>query len=308
MAEKTHVVLSKDPAASAGQRKLEREIAGRLAKLSRLELTVVPHLYDLPADGPTMELLRAVPGDLVVLSWLYPRSAFWLLDANRVRGRFGRTSSLGAEESDDALATSHRREKVPDRTIWCFDLRTHEQPGPLVREIAQITGQAVVEEPVTEAEVVAAAEGGNGNVREIAELTRARWYPVIDLSRCNDCLECLNFCLFGVFSLDDADRPWIEEPDACRPGCPACARICPNGAIMFPQHKDPAIAGDPRASREALKLDLSQLLRGLTPAELAAAERARALAEKPREPAPPAQSPPRDDLDRLVDRVDGFEL
>jgi NAD-dependent dihydropyrimidine dehydrogenase PreA subunit len=248
------------------------------------DVTVVPHLYDLTADGATLEWLRAVPGDLVVLSWLYPRSTFWLLDANGVRGRFGRTSSLGEEELDDAMTRSHQRAPVPDRTIWCFDLRTHEQPGAFVREIARLAGEDAAG-PWAEAAVP--IEGKTGDVREITEAARERWYPVIDFSRCNDCLECLNFCLFGVFGLDEADRPWIEQPDACRPGCPACARICPSGAIMFPQHTDPAIAGDLRASREALKLDLSQLFRGLTPAELAAAERARALADQRGAAAPP---------------------
>ena len=107
-------------------------------------------------------------------------------------------------------------------------------------------------------------------------------------------MECLNFCLFGVYSLGEEDAILVEQPDACRNGCPACSRICPEGAIMFPQHKDPAIAGDPKASRKGLKLDLSQLFGGANPAQLAAAERNRALAEKDRENRPPAepQSPP----------------
>ena len=74
---------------------------------------------------------------------------------------------------------------------------------------------------------------------------------------------------------------------------------------MFPQHKDPGIAGDPKASLAGLKLDLSQLMAGMNPAELAKAERARALAEKEAEDAKPA---PKDRLDRLVDELDDLEL
>ena len=29
-----------------------------------------------------------------------------------------------------------------------------------------------------------------------------RWYPVIDYSRCTNCMECIDFCLFGVYGVD----------------------------------------------------------------------------------------------------------
>ena len=32
------------------------------------------------------------------------------------------------------------------------------------------------------------------------------WFPVIDQARCNNCLQCLNFCLFGVYAKDAAGR------------------------------------------------------------------------------------------------------
>ena len=128
---------------------------------------------------------------------------------------------------------------------------------------------------------------------------------MIDYQRCNNCLECLNFCLFGVYSLDTDNAITAEAPDACRPGCPACSRVCPEGAIMFPQHKDPGIAGDPKASLGGLKLDLSQLMAGMNPADLAKAERDRALAEKQAEDAKPAR---KDKLDRLVDELDDLDL
>ena len=74
---------------------------------------------------------------------------------------------------------------------------------------------------------------------------------------------------------------------------------------MFPQHKDPAIAGDPKLSLGGLKLDLSQLFGGASPADLAIAERDRALAEQREAQGQPAA---KDKLDELVDELDDLEL
>jgi Pyruvate/2-oxoacid:ferredoxin oxidoreductase delta subunit len=73
-----------------------------------------------------------------------------------------------------------------------------------------------------------------------------RWYPVVDKDRCNNCGQCLQFCLFGVHSQDNEGVIGVTHPDLCKTGCPACSRICPQGAIMFPMYaKDEAIAGAP---------------------------------------------------------------
>jgi len=99
--------------------------------------------------------------------------------------------------------------------------------------------------------VVAAAPGewratAPGHIRDLSWTVSDRWYPVIDASRCVNCQHCLQFCLFGVYELDEAERVRVNTPDNCKPGCPACARICPAGAIMFPLYAtDQAIAGAP---------------------------------------------------------------
>ena len=86
---------------------------------------------------------------------------------------------------------------------------------------------------------------GVGAVREVERPVAERWYPVIDRARCVGCGHCLQFCLFGVYETDDAGRVVAVRPDNCKPGCPACSRICPEGAIIFPMCDDPAIAGAP---------------------------------------------------------------
>jgi len=306
MADSIAVILSKDRTGRPDHERLQKQLIQKLSDRPGVELCVVPHLYDLAAEGPGMQLLKSFADDMIVLAWLYPRSAFWVLDANGVRGRLGRTFSLPDEEPDQVV-TRPNTPDMPDRTIWCFDLRTHATYEPYLDQIGQIAQTAVG--PAGEDVAAAAA----GRLHQIEEAVRLRWYPVIDYGRCTNCLECLNFCLFGVFGLDGLDVIVAEQPDACRPGCPACARVCPAAAIMFPQHNDPAIAGDPKASAEGLKLDLSQLFGGSDPSQLAAAERDRALAEKgPRESeSPPAKTPrppAKDDLDRLVDELDDLDL
>ncbi len=72
-----------------------------------------------------------------------------------------------------------------------------------------------------------------------------RWYPIIDRSRCKNCGNCLQFCLFGVYEIV-SESVMVCKPDSCKPGCPACSRICPEGAIMFPLcEQSAAIAGAP---------------------------------------------------------------
>ena len=70
------------------------------------------------------------------------------------------------------------------------------------------------------------------------------WFPVIDYDRCHNCRQCLNFCLFGVYALSDEGRVEVRKPAGCKTNCPACARMCPNQAIIFPKYADPHINGN----------------------------------------------------------------
>jgi len=87
---------------------------------------------------------------------------------------------------------------------------------------------------------------GPGAVRTFRAPRIQRWYPLMDESRCINCGSCLQFCLFGVYGRSEDGRVRIVHPDRCKPGCPACSRICPRGALMFPLYtEDEAIAGAP---------------------------------------------------------------
>lgn len=96
----------------------------------------------------------------------------------------------------------------------------------------------------------------------------ARWYPVLDPDRCTHCGQCVDFCLFGVYERCDG-RVTVVHPDNCKPGCPACARVCPDGAIIFPHYTDdPGIAGVPGAEIAIGGVDVDRVF--------AAVQRARA--------------------------------
>ncbi len=92
------------------------------------------------------------------------------------------------------------------------------------------------------------------------------WFPVIDYDRCTNCMQCLSFCLFGVYGADSAGRIDVQSPDQCKTNCPACSRVCPEAAIMFPKYKAGPINGDVVTAadlgRERMKVDISALLGG----------------------------------------------
>src|SRR5438552_3023869 len=94
------VVLSQANSKHPGKRGLEESLAAALIMESGLDVSILPHLYDLDEKHTGRLFLESVSGDMVVLSWLFPRAAFWLLDRDGVRGQFGETQikPIGADE------------------------------------------------------------------------------------------------------------------------------------------------------------------------------------------------------------------
>ena len=92
------------------------------------------------------------------------------------------------------------------------------------------------------------------------------WFPVIDYDRCTDCMQCLSFCLFDVYGVDADKHIQVQNNDNCKTNCPACSRVCPEVAIMFPKYSDGPINGEPvnkdDVDREKMKVDISSLLGG----------------------------------------------
>ena len=92
------------------------------------------------------------------------------------------------------------------------------------------------------------------------------WFPVIDVGRCTNCMQCLTFCLFDVYGVSPEKQIRVQNPANCKTDCPACSRVCPEVAILFPKYKLGPINGDEvRAEdvhREKMKVDISALLGG----------------------------------------------
>ncbi|QDT00444.1 ATP-binding protein [Adhaeretor mobilis] len=370
MPARLNVVVSQSRSQNPKKRAIEERIVGELLGSAGIDVAVVPHLYDLSADGPGMLSLSGISGDLVFCSWLFPRAARWTLDRNGIRGQEGTTllKSLGEDdeeeeedsaESEDSEAEEKPRvidqRELPARKIYCLDLRAHDSADDYLEEIRRIAGEASTQtvelmgwikgdpKPEQLARYLANGDEGesgkaNGESKSseaavsagpivVEEDPARRWYPVIDFSRCTNCLECIDFCLFGVYGMDGQETILVEQPDNCRKGCPACSRVCPENAIIFPEHKTPTIAGSPEIGGP-MKIDLSQLFGAPDPGapgaekahEVAARERdeqlmavgrdavGMAVGLPKRQAATTTQSQTVDELDLLIDSLDEIDL
>jgi len=191
--------------------KLEHELVSALQERG-VGVLVLPHLYYLTAEHPACERLNRLAGDVIVASWLHPRAAYWTLHAQGVRQE--------------------------GRVVSCLNLASFESAREALGECLRGIGAGR-----------SATGPAPGRFEEVTGSVAPRWYPVLDYSRCVDCRQCMDFCLFGVYSVTDGCVS-ATSPANCKPGCPACARVCPEEAIMFPHYTgEPFIAGAPGAGR-----------------------------------------------------------
>ena len=366
------VVVSQGQSRSPDKRALEEAIATVAATLPQTGSMLVPNLYDLANDSQSVSKMRQWQGPIVILSWLFDRAAFWVLDRNEIRGQFAESLLLNPdlkeddEDDEDAEDSSDEDAKAadrvtsinarPNRNIYSIDLRASTSPEAYAAEFQRILSIEKIEGPKKEllslerflspTNSTAMSMDGSGNLDSSAPSAPSaptahesplgivplrmedhparRWYPVIDYSRCTNCMECIDFCLFGVYGVDRGETILVEQPDNCRKGCPACSRVCPENAIMFPQHKTPAIAGAP-VDAGGFKIDLSKLFgapeRDEDPAAAAARERneqlilaGRAAVDTQPVPNPVKVSElktanaKKDELDSLIDQLDQLDL
>jgi NAD-dependent dihydropyrimidine dehydrogenase PreA subunit len=357
MSKRISVVLSQGQSHSPAKRKLEEDIVAGLIMESGIDVTVVAHLYDLKPDSSGLLALQGLSQDFVLLSWLYPRAAHWTLDRNGIRGHLGvtRLDEEGEEDDEEAVDAQEPKHRIiderplPNRKIFHLDLRVKKTAAEYIEEVKRIAQEQSTQvvhltdwvsgnpkpeqmqrflNPFNNTAIGKKAEASNndtlppaasspGEPQRIAEKQSRRWYPVIDFSRCTNCMECIDFCLFGVYGIDQSETILVEQPDNCRKGCPACSRVCPENAIIFPQHKTPVIAGAP-GGEAGLKIDLSQLFGAPDAQDVAARERDEHLLLAGRKPVSVAEvipkrqtakdDQPKDELDDLIDELDDLDL
>lgn len=315
------IVVSRGQSRNPAKREVEKAIADAGAEMGA-KVIVVPHLYDLPKGGESLKKLADIEGDMIVVSWIFPRAAHWVLDRNGVRGQFVPTQ-IG-DESEEEIVTSKRDDvdrvadlyPRPDRSVHCIDLKATENKNVFIDEIRRLLESEQENEPPTSLPIV------GGQMVQVDETTSRRWYPVIDFNRCTNCMECIDFCLFGVYGVDGAETILVEQPDNCRKGCPACSRVCPENAIIFPQHKAPAIAGAEIAGDEGFKIDLSKLFGAPDGGDDAIATAARerdeqlllagrdavGIDDQLKKRQAELNQQPKDELDHLIDSLDQLDL
>ena len=242
------VVLSQAQGKHPGKRALEEAVVAALIMEPGLDVSVIPYLYDLGPDHTGRLFLESVQGDMVVLAWMFPRAAFWVLDRDGIKGHFGETRLKPPDADEDDEAGEPEPPKgigtldAPDRHIYCLDLRDFNNHQPYVDEVRRIVAEC------KEWHEAKLKQWVNGNpsmvqlgrylradepapvpepkrfaVEQLAKEPGRRWYPVIDYSRCTNCMECIDFCLFGVYGVDNLDRILVENQDNCKRGCPACS-------------------------------------------------------------------------------------
>ncbi len=342
---KLTVVICQAQGRNPVKRQLEEDLLAALISEPGVDASLLPHLYDMAADHSGMAFLKSVPGNVLVVGWLYERALRWTLDRVGVRGHEGKVLLKNEDdEEEDELEEPNavqrpeiQKRKIPDRHVYCIDFRSCDDVDDYMAEIRRIANEGEqktvdlmsfiqgtpnseqLERYLNPEQQLTARQAFDQGIASVAqkqalpEDTRRRWYPVIDYSRCTNCMECIDFCLFGVYGVDALDSILVEEQDNCKKGCPACSRVCPENAIIFPQHKTPAIAGaDGEVS--GIKIDLSKLFGGddgTSAVDMAVLERDRELVLDGRDAVGVSvgiKQRDRDDLDVLMDELEALEF
>lgn len=356
------VFISQGQSRNPVKRELETLVGEQLAQHQQLDVIRIPNLYDLTPETQSLTTLQDITGDFIIITWLYDRSTHWILDRNGISGQVGEIElTIETDDEDEEMELEDEEDEeekervattrdIPNRQIFSLSFPASDTPEDFINEVLRIAelprdnsltqwiqgdpNEASLQrflEPTNDT----ALQGdgtlpilGQTGVTEIEDSSSRRWYPVIDYSRCTNCMECIDFCLFGVYGVDRLDTILVEAADNCRKGCPACSRVCPENAIVFPQHKSPAIAGG-AVDAGGLKIDLSLLfgapdaqntasrerdeqlmLAGRAPAEVTADSTTDDLefveiSMQRRQTATPTQA--HDPLDVLIDSLDEFD-
>src|SRR5437868_10188968 len=116
------VVLSQAQGKHPAKRALEESIVAALIMESGLDVSVVPYLYDLDAEHTGRLFLESVTGDMVVLGWMYPRAAFWLLDRDGIKGHWGESQLKPPDLDDEEDEEKAEQESAASKGIGSLNI------------------------------------------------------------------------------------------------------------------------------------------------------------------------------------------
>lgn len=182
---------------------------------------------------------------------------------------------------------SHDHESVPMLVLGNFEGQQLEMDSSVEISIQDITG-------FSSEQILELIEQQRGEDSQELNIPGEKgawkpWFPVIDYDRCTNCMQCLSFCLFDVYGVDDDKQIQVQNNDNCKTNCPACSRVCPEVAIMFPKYSGGPINGaevvESDLEREKMKVDITSLLGGDIYASLRTrSEKAKSRFSKERSP------------------------
>jgi len=182
------------------------------------------------------------------------------IDKNRVAEiaisleRGGYTVNIEPDLCKKIMQVSDDLEEIASGTIMaCYPraIRSHFDTLDLkpqtVLDIRTSTTQDILSQldipPLSDGEMNGAKEHILKQISTLpVEVGTDAWYPVIDKERCIECGKCHDFCLFGVYTVEKGCVK-VVQPQNCKNNCPACARMCPSKAVIFPKYEKSPING-----------------------------------------------------------------
>jgi hypothetical protein len=153
------VVLSQGQTLHPDRQTLEQQLVSQLVQDGHGDVWVVPHLYDLDAQGPSLAALREIGGDLIVLAWLYPRATRWILARQGIGGQAGRTGWDDEEPLPDTEPSTPRGESTAST---CGDTKRLSPTSRLFGRSSGLTGPRQLREPAPASRSAPSTNRSNG--------------------------------------------------------------------------------------------------------------------------------------------------
>ena len=187
-------------------------------------------------------------------------------------------ASISLHATDDLCALSAKKDEMLHKIsankelkiIACYPRAVHSlfsaAGAKLDKDVEIFNMRSSTADEIIEALISSDPEKGSQSGTLEKQGDWVPWFPVIDYDRCVDCKQCLNFCLFGVYGNDESGKVMVSNPAGCKTNCPACARVCPQAAIIFAKYDKSPINGnevlDEHLAEQCMQAKLSDRLKG----------------------------------------------